>query len=188
VIESADESSLFDIISGCKEGDHYSFRELYDMYKDRVYTTSRRMLGNSDDAEDAAQEIFLKIFHNIKKFRGDSSLLTWIYRITVNTCIECIRKRRKNHESLDDSDDYSSIPAPSGTDGLARLILEREIDHLPEGCKTVFLLHTVEGFTHNEIGEILNIPTGTSKSQLAAAKSRLREQLLPYMEVLRHEL
>ncbi|MCE5251282.1 RNA polymerase sigma factor [bacterium] len=188
--EHAIDSTQFDIVRKCMEGDQHSFRRLFDMYKDRVYTTSCRLLGNAEDAEDATQEIFIRIYHNIKKFRGDSSVFTWIYRITVNTCIEHMRKRKKErgNESLDEMEEYSSVPSSHVSSEIVKLIVEREIEELPDNCRAVFVLHIIEGFKHNEIAEMLGISDGTSKSQLSYAKSRLREKLLPYMEVIYNEL
>ena len=181
---------LPDVVERCKQGDHSSFKELYDLYKDRIYTTSLRMLGNTQDAEEAAQDTFIKIFRSIKKFQGNSSIFTWMYRIAVNTCIEHLRKRKNmpQHESIDDPE--GSLPDIPDIDKsvTARLIIEREIELLPEGFKTVFVLHAIEGFKHREIAEILGISEGTSKSQLAAAKDKLRKQLLPYLGVIKNEL
>jgi len=183
------QSSVSDIVKRCGEGNRGAYRELYDLYKNRIYTTAMRMLGNAQDAEEATQDVFIRIFNNIGSFRGDSSILTWMYRITVNTCIEYIRKRRK--DNLTDSfDEPESIHQPSVQPErvTAQLILEHELEQLPEGCRSVFVLHSIEGFKHREIAEMMDITTGTSKSQLSTAKARLREKLLPYLEVLRYEL
>ena len=89
--ETSDKSKLTDLVKKFKKDDRNSFRELYELCKNRVYSTCLRMLGNTQDAEDAAQETFVKIYNGIGKFRGDSSVHTWIYRIAVNYCIEYIR-------------------------------------------------------------------------------------------------
>lgn len=179
-----------DVLESCKRGDRSSFRELYNLYKNRIYSTCHRMLGNAQDAEDAAQETFIKVFRSIGKFRGDSSIHTWIYRIAANTCIEHLRKRKNKpyHESIDDPDETSPTISDSGTPVSVRLIIEREIEQLTEGYKTVFVLHEIDGFKHREIAKMLNISEGTSKSQLSAAKAHLRKQLIPYLEVIQNEL
>ncbi|MBT4485077.1 MAG: RNA polymerase sigma factor [Candidatus Latescibacteria bacterium] len=178
------------VIKKCIEGDHNFFKKLYDSYKDRVYSTSVRMLGNRLDAEDALQEIFIKVFKNISRFRGDSSFTTWLYKIAVNTCIEHIRKRKKDEKivDIDPHDDNSPVLPGIRPAENFRLIVESEIEKLPEGYKTVFILHAIEGFKYREIADILDISQGTSKSQFFHAKSLLRKKLLPYLEVLKYEL
>ncbi|MBN1293427.1 MAG: sigma-70 family RNA polymerase sigma factor [Candidatus Latescibacteria bacterium] len=189
-MENSAISQPLDIVERCKQGDRHSYKELYDLCKNRVYSTAIRLLGNAQDAEDAVQETFIKVFKNIHMFRGDSSVFTWIYRISVNICIEHMRKKKNvpYHDSLDDTEGDPVVVADTQNPVTARLIIEKEIEQLPEGFKTVFVLHTIEGFKHREIADILDISEGTSKSQLAAAKSRLREQLLPYLEVIQNEL
>ena len=183
-------SSMSGVIKKCMKGDRSSFRELYRMYKDRLYSTCVRLLGNTEDAEDALQETFVKVYNNIGKFRGDSSINTWLYRIAVNTCIEHTRKwkHESHHESLDDPEIKAPSPAAKKEHIDMKLIVEKEIEQLPEGCRTVFVLHTIEGFKHKEIAEMLDISDGTSKSQLSLAKEKLREQLMPYREVMTNEL
>ena len=183
-------SSEWNVIRRCAEGDSDSFKELYDMYKDRVFTTSVRMLGNLQDAEDTLQDTFIKIFKNINKFKWKSSFATWVYKITVNTCIEHLRKRKKDGKIVDMdvySDDITDLSDKKSA-GDFRMIVENEISKLPEGYKTVFILHAIEGFKHSDIADILGISPGTSKSQFFRAKSQLRKNLLPYLEVLRNEL
>ena len=148
------------------------------------------MLGNLQDAEDALQDIFIKIFKNINSFRGNSSFTTWLYKITVNTCIEHIRKHKKNGKivEIDPHTDESLISSGNKPAEDFRMIVENEIEKLPEGYKTVFVLHAIEGFKYKEIAEIMNFSTGTAKSQFFQAKSLLRKKLLPYLEVLKNEL
>ncbi len=178
------------VVERCRQGDQSSFKELYDLYKNRIYTTSYRMLGNAQDAEEAAQDTFIKIFRSIKNFEGKSSIFTWMYRIAANTCIEYLRKRKSapQQDSIDDPEGYIPDIPYDDRSVTTRMIIEHEIELLPEGFKTVFVLHTIEGFKHREIAEILDISEGTSKSQLSAAKAKLRKQLLPYMEVLKNEM
>ena len=177
-----------ELIKRCQKGD--SFRELFDLFKDRVFSTSIRMLGNNQDAEDVSQEIFIKIFKNIKKFKGDSSLTTWIYKISINTCFDNLKKQKKHKKSESfDSEDIMPLTSHSErSSGSIKIIIESEIAKLPEKYKSVFILHEIEGFKHKEIAEIMNIPQGTSKSYLFEAKSTLRKKLLPYREVLKNEM
>jgi len=179
-----------ELIEQCIHKDHKASKMLYDMYKNKVFSIAVRMLGDFHDAEDAAQDIFIKIFQTIDRFRGESAFSTWVYKIAVNTSIEHLRKRKKHNKTDSfDSDDYSyQIMDDKNTPNMFGLIMENEINELPAGYKTVFILHAVEGFKHNEIAGILNITPGTSRSQFFQAKSILRKQLLPFAEVLRNEL
>ncbi|MFC1608014.1 RNA polymerase sigma factor [Candidatus Latescibacterota bacterium] len=189
------ESTMIDLsqqntIDRCRSGEQTAYHELYEVHKNRIYSTCYRILGNEQDAEDATQETFIRVFRSIENFRGDSSFTTWLYRIAVNTGVEVTRKRKRHHyhDSIDDPDTPETV-IPGKRDHVdSRIIMEAEIAKLPDGCRIVFVLHTVEGFKHREIAEMLDINEGTSKSQLSLAKERLREQLLPYMEVLKNEL
>lgn len=186
--ETSPETAL---IKRCRQGEQTAFRELFEMYKDRVYSTAMRMLGNELDAEDAAQDIFVKVFGSIHTFRFDSSPSTWIYRITFNTCLDILRHDRKFEQvdAIDDVPDYlTASHMNEKMQGAVNSIIENEIQKLPEGYKTVFILYAIEGFKHEEIAKILEISPGTSKSQYFAAKSTLRKKLLPYIEVFTHEL
>lgn len=181
--------SVKKIVRKCIDGDRESFRHLYDTYKDRVFSTCIRMLGNAQDAEDALQDIFVKVHKNISAFEGKSAFTTWLYRIAVNTCIEHLRKRKDNDSvDIDVTTDTSLFVSSTGPSDNFRLIVDKEIMKLPEGYRSVFILHAVEGFKHHEIAKILDISTGTSKSQYYQARERLRKNLLPYLEVLRYEL
>ncbi|MFC1539077.1 RNA polymerase sigma factor [Candidatus Latescibacterota bacterium] len=178
------------LLKRCRDGDLKSYNTLYNRYKDRIYSISVRMLGNIHDAEDATQEIFIKIFKSIGEFRGDSALFTWIYRITMNTCVEFLRKKEKykKEDPLDEMEYRPELSYETEDSGSFNRIVEQEIKKLPEGYRKVFILYAVEGFKHKEITEILNISEGTSKSQYFRAKIQLRKQLLPYLEVLKNEL
>jgi len=159
---------------------------LFDCFKDRVYSTALRILGNKMDAEDASQVVFTKVFKSIGSFKGDASLVTWIYRITVNTCFDMIRKRKPDDQT-DDLETVDHILTDNGMNGMpgqVHEIIEREIRKLPQRARMVFVLYAIEGFKHEEVGKILDISQGTSKSQYFAAKAILRKRLLPYKEVL----
>lgn len=177
------------LIEACVRGDRISIRCLYDRYKDRLYATCIRMLGSVDDAEDALQDTFVRTFRYLPGFKYESSLSTWLYRIAINVCIEMLRKRSRAGEtvSIEDHEHECMTPPPGGPDNC-KTIIDREIQNLPEGYKAVFVLHAVEGFKHHEIARMLDISTGTSKSQYYQARERLRKKLKPYLEVLRYEM
>jgi RNA polymerase sigma-70 factor (ECF subfamily) len=137
------------------------------------------MIGSVEDAEDLLQEVFLQAHRKLSGFRGDSALGTWLYRLTMNQCLDHLRARqvRMNRvtESLDEEGAEEPIaPAPVVTLAVSRLDLERAINMLPAGARAAFLLHDVEGFEHREIAQILGISEGTSKSQVHKARMKLR--------------
>jgi len=186
-IEIASERAL---VKKCIQGDQRSYKELFDIFKDRIFSTAVRILNNEQDAEDASQEIFIKVFSNIHKFRGDSSLVTWIYRIAVNTCLDIVRKRKSDVQTDESEIELEKLfhSGKSRSYRASYTIIEKEIRMLPKSCRTVFILYAIEGFKHEEVAKILEISTGTSKSQYFTAKNLLRKKLLPYREILKNGL
>jgi RNA polymerase sigma-70 factor (ECF subfamily) len=139
------------------------------------------LLGNAADAEDAVQEAFLKIYRGAKTFRGGAAFSTWIYRVVVNACYDALRRRkvRPTGPSLDATDGREVLPASPASDHPLRLALESSVARLKPKHRAVFLLFEVEGFSHGEIGRILGIPEGTSKTFLFDAKKKLQRWLRP---------
>jgi RNA polymerase sigma-70 factor (ECF subfamily) len=140
------------------------------------------MLGNPADADDMLQEIFLAAHRKLDSFRGESALGTWLYRLAVNLCLDYLRSRTGRALHVTDAlDDEPALPDASSR-GLAeravtKMDLERALAQLPEGCRTAFVLHDVQGLEHREVGEIMGIAEGTSKSQVHKARLRLRALL-----------
>jgi RNA polymerase sigma-70 factor (ECF subfamily) len=153
-----------------------TFERLYELYRGRVFGTAYRMLSNRADAEDVTQDVFVKVFKKLESFRGDSAVSTWIYRIAVNACLD-FRRRRKLRQavSLDDGMEVGSTPL-----SVTRLI-ESALPRMAEGYRQVFVLHDIQGLKHEEIGKILGITDGASKSQLHRARAFLRRELSPYL-------
>jgi RNA polymerase sigma-70 factor (ECF subfamily) len=144
------------------------------------------LLGNTGDAEDAVQEAFLKIYRGAKTFRGGAAFSTWTYRVLVNTCYDALRRRKSRPVAASLDADLAasgrgalSGAAPPGADHPLRLALEKAVARLHPRHRAVFLLFAVEGFTHGEIGRILGIPEGTSKTFLFEAKKKLQRWLKP---------
>lgn len=153
------------------------FEELYVSERGRVFSTAYRMVGNRADAEDLTQDVFVKVFKQLHKFRGASSVSTWIYRITMNTCLDFLRKRKRRPTvSLELVGD---VPADSSN---LKGLIESVVSRMSEGYRTVFVLHDIQGLKHSEIAEILGITEGASKSQLHRARARLRMELTPYVK------
>ena len=168
-------------------GNAAAFEFLYQLHGRRVYALCLRMVGNTADAEDLMQEAFLQLFRKIGTFRGESDFSTWLHRMTVNVVLMRLRKKSLPTDSLEETlepDAENSGPkrdvgAPdlrlSGA--VDRVNLERSIEKLPPGYRTVFVLHDVQGYEHNEIADIMGCSVGNSKSQLHKARTRLRELL-----------
>ena len=172
-------------IERAKQGDEAAFEVLYHQHKRRVYSLCLRMVSNPAQAEDLAQEAFLQLFRKIGTFRGESAFSTWLHRMTVNVVLMNLRKKGLPLVSLEETmeTDEESPRKELGaqdlklTGSIDRLQLQRAIDKLPPGYKTVFVLHDVEGFEHNEIAEMVGCSIGNSKSQLHKARLKLRDYL-----------
>ncbi|MBR9832324.1 RNA polymerase sigma factor [Acidiluteibacter ferrifornacis] len=162
-----------ELIEKCIKGHRISQRKLYDTYKTPMYTLAYRITNSFEDAEDVLQEGFLKVFRNLNSFKNDSKLSTWIHTIIVRTAYRKI-KDTINYKTTDILEDESllEIVYPSDVD-----YLEKAIQSLPDGYRTVFTLYEIEGYKHHEIAELLEISTSTSKTQLRNAKITLRDQL-----------
>ncbi|HVG22116.1 MAG TPA: RNA polymerase sigma factor [Blastocatellia bacterium] len=163
-------------------GDATAFERLYEQYNKRVYSLCFRMLGSASQAEDLTQEVFLQVFKKIGSFRGDSAFTTWLHRLTVNQVLMHFRKRGVKLEHTSEEGDFTNVvetPLQSTRriSMVDRLALEKAISELPPGYRTVFVLHDVQGYEHEEISGLLDVSIGTSKSQLHKARMRLRELL-----------
>jgi RNA polymerase sigma-70 factor, ECF subfamily len=172
----AEDSAL---AAGCRSGDLRAYERLYASHGARMKNLARNLLGSSADAEDAVQETFLKVQRSIASFRGQSSFVTWTYRILINTCHDTRRSRMRKKETA--QDEPSEVPraearAPGAHPSL-RLALERALAELTNHQRNVFLLYEVEGFRHAEIAGMLEITETASKNTLFQAKKSLRQKL-----------
>jgi RNA polymerase sigma-70 factor (ECF subfamily) len=183
IIERAEEpSSDLELVKAAAAGDVGAFEQLYYLHNRRVFSLCLRMLGNSNHAEDLTQEVFFQVYRKIGSFRGDSAFTTWLHRLTVNQVLMHFRKRGVKLEHTSEEGDFTNVTeTPLGSTRrvslVDRLALEKAIGELPAGYRTVFLLHDVEGYEHEEIATMLKVSIGTSKSQLHKARMRLRELL-----------
>jgi RNA polymerase sigma-70 factor (ECF subfamily) len=177
--------SILDLVSRAKQGDQEAFAALYELHRKRVYSLCLRMTGDVHEAEDLAQDAFIHVFRKLDTFRGDSTFSTWLYRVAFNTVLMRLRKRQLRPISLDEPVrlDSSVVARDVGCSDLEllgtvdRIALDRAIQELPPGCRTIFLLHEVEGYEHREIASLLRCSVGNSKSQLHKARLRMRELL-----------
>jgi RNA polymerase sigma-70 factor, ECF subfamily len=177
-------ASLREALSSPREGDSEGFDLLYQQYSTLVRAVCLRMLRDSADAEDAAQDVFVRVLRKIHTFRGDSTLSTWLYRVTVNTVLMRIRKRRRDgvapSELQRDEGDAARCTSPQAPllNTVSRWIdLQAALNCLSDSCKVVFILHDIQGYGHREISGLLGRSIGNSKSQLHRARKRLRKLL-----------
>lgn len=165
-----------DCIRRARDGDSAAIRELYQRYSPRVFAVVRRLAGDDALAEDWAQEAWVRAFRALPGFRGDARFSTWLHRIAVNSALHGRRgrERRVGRETELKAD---AVQSTRGDQAVLRVSLQRALDTLPAGMRQIVVLHDVEGYTHEEIGEMLGIAAGTSKSQLFKARARLRSVL-----------
>lgn len=176
-------SSVNDIqlITRVVAGDATAERELYETYVDRIYRLAFRLAGDDELARDFTQATFIRAFEKIGSFRGDSSLSTWLHSIGVSVALNGLRKTKRQRNREAPMEEGLSIGAShSEADPDLRERMARAIDALAEKYRTVFVMHDVEGYTHEEISGALNIPIGTSKSHLFQARSKLRVALADF--------
>lgn len=189
------EESQIDLVKRAQSGDEEAFAALFQRHKNRVYSVCLLMTKDVAEAEDLTQEAFLQVFRTVSSFRGDAAFSTWLYRVAVNTVLMKLRRRKApptisldepvNSESPSLHRDFGkNDPDLSGV--VDRIALCRALQDLPEGCRTIFALHEVEGYQHHEIAQMLDCSIGNSKSQLHKAKLKMRDLLFPKRRILRH--
>src|ERR1700716_1209140 len=173
-----DDAALAD---ACRAGDLHAYERLYSLQGARMKNLARNILGNATDAEDAVQETFLKVQRSIASFRGQSSFVTWTFRILINTCYDARRSRLRKREVANDDSGETPRPEPRapGAHPSLRMALERALATLTKHQRDVFLLYEVEGFRHAEIAGMLEITETASKNTLFQAKKNLRMILEP---------
>jgi len=181
--ERSEMPSDLELVRAAAAGDAAAFEQLYQQHYRRVYSLCLRMLGSTTQAEDLTQEVFLQVFRKLGSFRGDSAFTTWLHRLTVNQVLMHFRKRGVKLEHTSEEGDFTNVvdtPLQSTRriSMVDRLALEKAIAELPPGYRTVFTLHDIEGYEHEEIAGMLGVSIGTSKSQLHKARMRLRELLM----------
>jgi RNA polymerase sigma-70 factor (ECF subfamily) len=169
-----------ELIARVRAGDGVAERALYDAHVDRVYRLAYRLVGDDDLAREFTQDTFVRAFERLGSFRGEAKLSTWLHVIATSVVLNGLRKvkRLRRETGLDDAGGVAAGRRDAEPD--LKIRLARAIDDLPEGYRTVFVMHDVEGYTHEEIGNALDIETGTSKAQLSRARAKLREALADF--------
>jgi RNA polymerase sigma factor (sigma-70 family) len=170
-----------DLINGCKKGENDAFRLLYKKYSSKMLVVCLRYTNSRPEAEDVLQEGFIKVFKSIHQFRNEGSFEGWLKRVMVNTALESFRKQKKmelvDYEFIPESES-SSIFEGNALNNFEIKDLLKMIQELPKGCNVVFNLFAIEGYSHKEISDMLNISEGTSKSQVSRARSLLQKAIL----------
>lgn len=173
----AERSSL---VSRVLEGDPAAERELYDTHVDRVYRLAYRMVGERHLAEEYTQDTFVRVFERLGDFRGEAALSTWITSVAISVIYNGMRKLKRFRERERDLEEAGVMVAPRRAEPDLKGRLAEAIESLPTGYRTVFTMHDVEGFTHDEIAAALGIQEGTSKAQLSRARAKLRVALAEF--------
>jgi len=171
-----------ELIALARRGDVTAFEQLYRAHVGRVYAVCMRLHANREEAEDSTQEAFVRAWQRIESFEGRSAFSTWLHRLTVNVVLDrkrALKRRFAERPATTDDEgvDLLSLARARSADPALGLDLERAIASLPDGARTAFVLHDVEGFRHREIAEMLGTAEGTSKAQLHRARRLLREAL-----------
>ena len=172
-------------IEKAKQGDAQAFEVLYNLHKRRVYSLCLRMTANAAEAEDLTQEAFLQLYRKIATFRGESAFSTWLHRLAVNVVLMRLRKKGLSVVPLEETTETEEETPKKDLGAedaklaasIDRLQLQRAIERLPPGYRSIFVLHDVEGYEHNEIADMVGCSIGNSKSQLHKARMKLRELL-----------
>jgi len=170
-----------ELLTRLQAGDHMAERLFYDRHVDRVYRLIFRMSGQAELAQEWTQDTFMRAFSRIGKFRGDSALSSWLHTIAVSVTLNGLRTHKRRDALAAPFEEALVVPhevAVSEPD--LKLRMRAAIDALPPGTRQVFVMHDVEGYTHEEISKALGVAVGTSKSQLSRAREKLRVALAPF--------
>ena len=170
-----------ELAAACQAGQMHGYERLYSLHSRRMKSIARNLLGSTGEAEDAVQETFLKVQRSISTFRGQSSFVTWTFRILINTCYDARRSRMRKKEVTNEGTEENPLPEPKApvAHPSLKLALERALRQLTDHQRQVFLLYEVEGFRHAEIAGMLEITETASKNTLFQAKKNLRTMLEP---------
>ena len=166
------------LIKGCIKGDRKSQRVLYERYSERLFVVSMRYCRSDQEAEDVLQESFIKIYNKIDSFRGESSLFYWMKRVLVRTALNHQRSKLYMYPMVDVANISMSMDERVSLADFRLEELMAMIRKLPTGCSVIFNLYAIEGYTHKEVAEMLEISEGTSKSQYSRARNLLQEMII----------
>jgi RNA polymerase sigma-70 factor (ECF subfamily) len=171
------------LVERARRGDASAHRALYDTHVERIYRLAYRLTGVEHLAREVTQDTFVRAFAGIEGFRGDSAFGTWLHSIAVSLSLNELKRRKRERARNAPLEDAMTLPESAPlSDPLLREKLMEAVNDLPEGCRTVFMMHDAEGHTHEEIAAALGVTVGTSKAQLARARGKLRVALAQFAE------
>jgi len=178
-----DDISENEIFQGCLKGNIKYQKILFDRYSGKFMTVCLRYASDQMQAEDMLQEAFIRIFNHLNQFKSEGSFEGWMRRVVVNVCLKAIKNKRITFSTDEDAgiqipDKSTDAPGHLSEDELLRLIKQ-----LPNGYRIIFNLHVIEGYSHDEIGEMLNIKASTSRSQLVKARKMLQQQIINMQKI-----
>jgi RNA polymerase sigma factor (sigma-70 family) len=182
-----------ELIASLKQGSEVAFKELVDVFKDRIYNTSLGFVQNEEDAEEVTQDVFIKVFEKINGFRGDAKLSTWLYRIAVTESLEFLRKKKRKKRAgvlmsffNKKEDEWHqpdfNHPGVAAENKETAAVLFKAINQLPEQQQTAFLLKKTENLSQTEIADVMNTSVSAVESLLQRAKTNLRKLLEEYYQ------
>jgi RNA polymerase sigma-70 factor (ECF subfamily) len=170
------------LIAEAAAGDRSAARALYDAHVERVHRIAYRLCGDADLAEDLTQDVFVQLFRRLDQFRGESSFGTWVHRVALTVSLNAMRKVKRfrtRETGIDEALHHEQANGEIEPDFRERL--NAAIDALPDGIRAALVMHTIEGYSHAEIGEALGIAEGTSKARVFDARARLKKTLAPFL-------
>ena len=169
---------MTEVVRRAQQGDQSAFHELYREHVGRTYALCLRLTGSAAEAEERTQDVFVQAWRTLASFRGESAFSSWLHRLAVNLVLMERRGARRRWMRVEAVEDPATLErGGEGPSPALRLDLERAVAALPKGARHVFVLHDVEGYRHEEIGELLGIAVGTSQAQLSRARRLLRGML-----------
>ncbi|MDX2249815.1 MAG: sigma-70 family RNA polymerase sigma factor [Bacteroidia bacterium] len=181
------EHTLESLISACREGSSPAQKEIYLRYSRAMYNTAFRIVNDEWEAEDLMQEAFLDAFDNLKSYEGRASFGSWLKRIVINRCLNHLKKRKISFTPAKE-EEWEKLPEENPEEDQPDIDISPEsvsaaIEKLADGFRVIVSLYLIEGYDHQEIGEILNIQASTSRSQFARGKEKLRKILLKQIQM-----
>jgi RNA polymerase sigma-70 factor (ECF subfamily) len=170
-----DAGLIDDVVRRAQNGDVQAFESLYREHSSAVYALCRRMVGDEQQARELVQDVFVRAWQRLPSFQGHSALGTWLHRLAVNVVLEHLRSiKRDTARFVDDADE---VPLMGGSRPDIQIDIDRAVAQLPTGARTVFVLHDVEGYSHDEIAQMTGIAAGTARAQLWRARRALMRLL-----------
>ena len=175
---TGDDGQIDVVVRRAQQGDVHAFETVYRAHSAVIHALCRRMIGNEREARDLVQDVFVRAWEKLESFRGQSTLATWLHRLAVNVVLQHLRTAKRDGLRLIDDVDDASFAARSPSTGVdVRIDMDWALAQLPAGARTVFVLHDVHGYSHDEIAQMTGIAAGTARAQLWRARRALTRLL-----------